>query len=83
MANIEKLDINFMIVILLFLIVLLSIYFFVFLDLNTGNVNLDLFFIEIDFQLGNIVLITFLSGIVVSTLLELIYFSIRRKKNRE
>ena len=49
------------------------------LDLNKTVINLDLFFLELDLELGYLILISTLSGICVALILELIFFSSRRK----
>jgi len=62
---------------------LIGIYSFIFLALNKNIIHLDLLFIEIDFELGNIVLISFCFGIVITSILELLYLSSRRKNKSE
>jgi len=74
---------SFSLLLLLVFIGLLGIYSFTLLALNKNIVHLDLFFIEIDFQLGNIVLISICLGIVIASILEIIYFSSRRKNKSE
>ncbi len=73
---------GFSIILLLILITILAIYSFVLLNLNSSIVNFDLFFIEIDFQLGNLVLSALCLGIIIAIILELIYFS-SMKKNKD
>jgi hypothetical protein len=58
---------SFSLLLLLVFIGLLGIYSFTLLALNKNIVHLDLFFIEIDFQLGNIVLISVCLGIVIAS----------------
>ncbi len=70
------------IILLLILIIILAIYSFVLLNLNNSIVNFDLLFIEIDFQLGSLVLSALCLGIITATILELIYFS-SKKKNKD
>ena len=70
------------IILLLILIIILAIYSFVLLNLNNSIVNFDLLFIEIDFQLGSLVLSALCLGIIIATILELIYFS-SKKKNKD
>jgi uncharacterized membrane protein YciS (DUF1049 family) len=74
---------SFSLLLLLVFIGLLGIYSFTLLALNKNIVHLDLFFIEIDFQLGNIVLISVCLGIVIASVLEIIYFSSRKKNKSE
>ena len=73
---------GFSIILLLILIAILAIYFFVVLNLNSSIVNFDLLFIEIDLQLGSLVLSALCLGIIIATILELIYFS-SKKKNKD
>jgi uncharacterized membrane protein YciS (DUF1049 family) len=74
---------SFSLLLLLVFIGLLGIYSFTLLALNKNIVHLDLFFIEIDFQLGNIVLMSICLGIVIASVLEIIYFSSRKKNKSE
>jgi len=74
---------SFSLLLLLVFIGLLGIYSFALLALNQNIVHLDLFFIELDFQLGNIVLISICLGIVIASVLEIIYFSSRKKNKSE
>jgi hypothetical protein len=74
---------SFSLLLLLVFIGLLGIYSFTLLVLNKNIVHLDLFFIEIDFQLGNIVLMSICLGIVIASVLEIIYFSSRKKNKSE
>jgi uncharacterized integral membrane protein len=74
---------SFSLLLLLVFIGLLGIYSFILLVLNKNIVHLDLFFIEIDFQLGNIVLMSICLGIVIASVLEIIYFSSRKKNKSE
>ena len=73
---------GFSIILLLILITILAIYSFVVLNLNSSIVNFDLLFIEIDLQLGSLVLSALCLGIIIATTLELIYFS-SKKKNKD
>jgi len=73
---------GFSVILLLILIIILAIYSFVLLNLNNSIVNFDLLFIEIDFQLGSLVLSALCLGIIIATTLELIYFS-SKKKNKD
>ena len=60
----------------------MAIYSFVLLNLNNSIVNFDLLFFEIDIQLGSLVLSALCLGIIIATILELIYFS-SKKKNKD
>jgi len=73
---------GFSIILLLILIIILAIYSFVVLNLNSSIVNFDLLFIEIDLHLGSLVLSALCLGIIIATILELIYFS-SKKKNKD
>lgn len=73
---------GFSIILLLILITILAIYSFAVLNLNSSIVNFDLLFIEIDLHLGSLVLSALCLGIIITTILELIYFS-SKKKNKD
>tara|TARA_Y100000766_G_C18576056_1_gene444798 strand:- start:241 stop:468 length:228 start_codon:yes stop_codon:yes gene_type:complete len=73
---------GFSIILLLILITILALYSFVVLNLNSSIVNFDLLFIEIDLHLGSLVLSALCLGIIIATILELIYFS-SKKKNKD
>jgi len=74
---------SFSLILLLVFIGLLGVYSFSLLALNKNIINLDLFFIEIDFQLGGIVLISVCLGILITCVLEILYFSSKRKNKSE
>tara|TARA_X000000368_G_C22614528_1_gene529503 strand:- start:48 stop:275 length:228 start_codon:yes stop_codon:yes gene_type:complete len=67
---------------LLIFIALLGIYAFVLLMLNKTIVHLDLLFLELDLQLGHIILTSALLGIFIAIILEIIFFS-SKKKNKD
>ena len=71
------------VILLLVFIGLLGIYSFSLLALNKNIVHLDLFFIEIDSPLGDIVLISICQGILIAISLEILYFSSKRKDSNE
>ena len=73
---------SFSIILILILIILLAIYSFILLDLNNSVVYFDLVFIEIDFQLGSLILFSFCLGIIITVILELLYF-FSKKKNED
>ena len=73
---------GFSIILFLILITILAIYSFVLLNLNTSIINFDLLFVEIDFQLGGLVLSALCLGILLTIILELIYFS-SKKRNKD
>ena len=66
-------------ILLLLIIILLGIYSFVLLDLNETVISVDLFFLELDLELGYIILTSILLGICIALVLEIIFFSSRRK----
>ena len=70
-------------ILLLIFIGLLGVYSFGLLALNKNIVHLDLLFIEIDFQLGSLILISVCLGILITCVLEILYFSSKRKNKRE
>jgi uncharacterized integral membrane protein len=74
---------SFTLLLLLVIIGLLGIYSFSLLALNKNIVHLDLLFIEIDFQLGSVVLISVCSGILITAVSEILYFSSKRKNKSE
>ena len=74
---------SFSLILLLVFIGLLGVYSFSLLALNKNIINLDLFFIEIDFRLGGIVLISVCLGILITCVLEILYFSSKRKNKSE
>ena len=74
---------SFFSILLLIIVISLGIYSLVLLDLNKTIINLDLFFLELDLEVGNIILISFLSGICVAFILEIIFFSSKSKNKNE
>jgi len=74
---------SFALLLLLVFIGLLGIYSFSLLALNKNIIHLDLLFIEIDFQLGSLVLISVCLGILIACVLEILYFFSKRKNKSE
>jgi|TARA_B100001094_G_C17572382_1_gene503475 uncharacterized integral membrane protein len=74
---------SFALLLLLVFIGLLGIYSYIFLELNKNIVHLDLLFIEIDFQLGSVILISVCLGVLIAISLEILYFSSRNKNKSE
>jgi uncharacterized integral membrane protein len=74
---------GFSIIFLSLFVILIGIYSLVLLELNKSVVSLDLLFVELDLQLGYILLIATLIGILVSLFLEIIFLSSKRKKKNE
>ena len=67
--------------IFLFSIVLLSLYLL--LNLNNSIVIVDLLFNEIEINLGKGLIVSFLIGSSITIILEIIHFSVKkRKKNK-
>ena len=64
-------------------IILIGIYSFIFLGINDVVVHLDLLFLELDFQLGYLMLSSFLGGILITIVLELLFFFAKRKNKNE
>ena len=67
----------------LILAISIGIFSFLLLALNKEVINLDLLFLELDLQLGYIILSSALLGIMVSIVLEVIFFSSKRKNKDE
>ena len=59
----------------LIFIILLGIFSFLILALNKSIVHLDLLFLELDFQLGYMILSASLLGILIAIVLEMIFLS--------
>tara|TARA_B100000886_G_scaffold298056_1_gene226039 strand:+ start:433 stop:660 length:228 start_codon:yes stop_codon:yes gene_type:complete len=74
---------GFGLIIILIFIILIGIYSLLLLNLNQSIVTLDLFFIELDFSIGQILLATFLTGMIVTLLLEFFFFLARKKNKHE
>tara|TARA_X000001036_G_scaffold430615_1_gene463588 strand:+ start:332 stop:559 length:228 start_codon:yes stop_codon:yes gene_type:complete len=74
---------SFFAILLLLIVILLGLYSLALLDLNKTIINLDLFFLELDLELGYIILVSTLSGICIALVLEIIFFSSRRKNKDE
>tara|TARA_S200000501_G_scaffold352337_1_gene371083 strand:- start:520 stop:747 length:228 start_codon:yes stop_codon:yes gene_type:complete len=70
-------------VLLLIIIILLGIFSFLILALNKSLVHLDLLFLELDIQLGYVILSAILLGILIAIFLEVIFFSAKRKNKDE
>ncbi len=70
-------------ILILIFVILIGIYSFVFLEINKDVVHLDLLFLELDLQMGHIILSSLLIGILITILLELLFFSAKRKKKDE
>ena len=74
---------SFFAILLLLIVISLGIYSLVLLDLNKTIINLDLFFLELDLELGFIILVSTLSGICIALVLEIIFFSSKWKNKDE
>ena len=64
-------------------IILLAIYSYVFLALNQNIVSVDLLFLNLDIELGQIILLSTLIGILIAIFLEILFFSGKREKKDE
>ena len=73
---------GFLIILLLIFIILLGMYAFALLALNQTIVHLDLLLLELDSQLGYVILLSTLLGIMVAVILEIIFIS-SKKKNKD
>ena len=73
---------GFLIILLLIFIILLGMYAFALLALNQTIVHLDLLLLELDSQLGYVILLSILLGIMVAVILEIIFIS-SKKKNKD
>ena len=68
-------------VLLLFLVALTGFFSFLILSLNKNIISLDLLIYEIETSLGFTLLVFFITGCLVTLILEFIYF-LRRKKSK-
>jgi uncharacterized integral membrane protein len=70
---------------ILFLIftIILAIYSYSFLTLNEKIVSVDLLFLDLDIEIGRIILLSILIGILIAIFLEILFFSSKRKKEDE
>tara|TARA_B100001758_G_C17805319_1_gene301710 strand:+ start:34 stop:261 length:228 start_codon:yes stop_codon:yes gene_type:complete len=64
-------------------IIILAIYSYVFLALNQNIVLVDLLFLDIDIGLGQVILLSTLTGILIAIFLEVLFFSVKRRKKDE
>tara|TARA_X000000368_G_scaffold396571_1_gene364955 strand:+ start:185 stop:343 length:159 start_codon:yes stop_codon:yes gene_type:complete len=51
--------------------------------LNNKIISVDLLFISLDIEIGQIILFATLLGILISTISEILFFSSRRRKKDE
>ena len=70
-------------IILLLIIISITLFGYIFIGLNSVIVSLDILLLQVEIQLGYIILSTFLIGISVAIILEILYFSARRKNKIE
>ncbi len=68
------------IIIFLLIFVITILFGFLVLSLNTGIIQLDLLFFELDVSIGTALLIFFLAGFMVTLTLEVIYFLTNRRR---
>ena len=74
---------GFSIILLLILIVILGISSYTLLMLNEKIISVDLLFLQIDIGIGQIILFSILVGMLISLILEILFFSSRRRKKDE
>tara|TARA_Y200000002_G_C22313973_1_gene509731 strand:- start:367 stop:591 length:225 start_codon:yes stop_codon:yes gene_type:complete len=72
---------SFFSIFLLLIVISIAIFSLALLDLNKTIINLDLFFLELDLETGYVILISFLSGICMALVLEIIFFYKRKNKD--
>ena len=70
-------------ILLLILLIMLGIYSFIFLTLNKKIISIDLLFWDLDIEIGQIILISILIGILIAVSLEILFFSSKRRKKDE
>tara|TARA_B100001559_G_C16491982_1_gene618849 strand:- start:1819 stop:2046 length:228 start_codon:yes stop_codon:yes gene_type:complete len=70
-------------ILLLIFIVILGVSSYIFLMLNNKIISVDLLFISLDIEIGQIILFATLLGILISTISEILFFSSRRRKKDE
>ena len=68
---------------LLIFTILFGIFSFILLGLNKSVVHVDLLLYEFDLSLGYIILISILLGLSITVLLEITFFSAKRKNKDE
>ncbi len=62
---------------------MLGIYSYSFLALNNEIISVDLLFLDLDIEIGQIILIAILTGILITMILEILFFSSKRRKKDE
>ena len=70
-------------ILLLLLIISITFFGYIFIGLNPVIVSLDILLIQVEIQLGYMILFTFLIGITFAIILEILYFSARRTNKIE
>jgi len=68
-------------ILLLIFVILLGIYSYSILALNNNIVIVDLLFLNVEIEIGQIILFSTLIGMLIATILEIVFFSSRRKKD--
>ncbi len=64
-------------------IIILAVFSYVFLTLNEKIISVDLLFINLDIEIGQIILISTLTGIIIAIIFEILFFSSKRRKKDE
>ena len=67
-------------ILFLLFIILLAIYSYAFLTLNEKIVSIDLLFLDLDIEIGQIILFSTLIGILIAIISEILFFSFKRRK---
>jgi hypothetical protein len=70
-------------ILLLILITVFGIYSYSFLALNKKIISVDLLFLDLDIETGQIILTSILIGILIAITLEILFFSVKRRKKDE
>jgi len=70
-------------ILLLILLLAFGIYSFSFLALNKKLISVDLLFLDLNIEIGQIILISILTGILFAIILEILFFSSKRRKKDE
>ena len=65
------------------IIAILAIFSYVFLTLNEKIISLDLLFLDLDIEIGQVILLSILIGILIAIFLEILLFSGKRRQKDE
>ena len=67
-------------ILFLLFIILLAIYSYAFLTLNEKIISIDFLFLDLDIEIGQIILFSTLIGILIAIISEILFFSFKRRK---